>query len=274
MTSAASEPKVIHNLGLKLNLPQTLDFPMSKYLSRTSYDLAYDHTPGTDVCVIFCSGFNSTKQGNKARFLEQTCLENGWEYVRFDYSGHGESGGDFADCTVSTWIADTQAIIDEIAQNQKVVVVGSSMGGWIALHVALSRPSRVQGLILIACAVDMTKFYPERVQGLELKRDAKNRYFYKVPNSYDNEEDYFIYQALIDDGDKHLLLGSAIAIDIPVRLLHGELDDVVAWERSIAVLKKLDSEDVRFELIKGGDHRLSTDSDLVTLVRNLNELIG
>ena len=247
---------------------------MSKFFSRTSYDLAYDHTPGTDVCVIFCSGFNSTKQGNKARFLEQTCLENGWEYVRFDYSGHGESGGDFADCTVSTWIADTQAIIDEIAQNQQIVVVGSSMGGWIALHAALSRPSRVQGLILIACAADMTKFYPERLKELELRRDAKDRYFYRVPNSYDNEEDYFIYQALIDDGDTHMLLDNSIPIEVPVRLLHGELDDVVAWDRSVAVLEKLESKDVRFELIKGGDHRLSTAPDLMSLLRNLKEVIG
>lgn len=195
-----------------------------------------------------------------------------WRTVgRFDYSGHGESGGDFADGCISNWLSDTLSIIDQVADTD-VILVGSSMGGWIALLAALQRPERVRGLLLIACAADMTTEYAKRLDGVPPQLDEKRRTFYRVENEFDDQQPYSIYQNLIDDGASHLLLDGPIELDIPIRLVHGIKDDVVEWQRSAQVMACLRSQQVSLLTVESGDHRLSRQQDLESLCSVLLDL--
>jgi len=233
-------------------------------LTRDDYVIAYSAITGKAPCVIFCGGFNSNMQGTKALALEKHCLSKKQAFIRFDYQGHGQSGGDFADGCISMWLADTLAIIDQLTDTD-VILIGSSMGGWLALLAALHRKDRVKGLLLLACAADMTKFYPERVANLATEQDKLGRTFYHVANEYDNQEPYKVYQQLIDDGQQHFLLHDTIELNIPIHLIHGQKDDVVPWQRSQQVLERLSSSDASLHLVKHGDHRLSSQADLALL---------
>lgn len=244
---------------------------MPLHLGR--YEIAYEFIQGDGPCVIFCPGFNSTMQGNKATEIRAFCLEQGLAFIRFDYRGHGESGGDFSDGCISNWLADTLAIIDKVATND-VILIGSSMGGWIALLAALHRPARVRGLLLIACAADMTKHYPKRLESLPAQLDAKSRVFYSVANEYDDQQPYSIYQNFIDDGLEHCLLDGAIDLHIPVRLIHGMKDNVVEWQRSEQVMACLSSQQVSLLVLKAGDHRLSSKEDLSAIRFLLLDLLS
>lgn len=243
-----------------------------KKLQLNEYELAYEATSRSGPWVVFCPGFNSTMQGNKARNIEAFCLQQGHSFVRFDYSGHGQSGGDFADACVSQWLADTLAIIDRLTVG-RVILVGSSMGAWIALLTALQRPQRVSGLLLIACAADMTKFYQKRLEGLASITDHKSRAYYSVANQYDDQQPYRIYQKLIDDGAAHFLLDEAIDLDLDVRLIHGMQDDVVEWQRSVQVVQRLGSKKVSLLKVNSADHRLSRPQDLVSIRGLLSDLL-
>ncbi len=237
--------------------------------------LAYELVDGAAPCVIFCPGFNSTMQGNKARALNQYCKQHGQAFVAFDYQGHGQSGGDFADGNITTWLADTLAIVDiAAARYGAVILVGSSMGGWISLLASLQRANKLSGVLLIACAADMTKSYPARIANSELEYDEQGRAYYRVENSYDDEQDYKIYKQLVEDGQQHFLLDAQISISCPVRLIHGDQDEVVELSRSEQVLSKLDSTNASLTTIVGGDHRLSTPSHLIQMLASLEELLN
>ena len=240
-----------------------------KRLVRDGNEVAYQYVKGRAPCVIFCAGFRSTMQGTKALALEQFCMDKGQAYIRFDYFAHGDSNGDFSEGSITTWLADTVAIIDQVAKSD-VVLVGSSMGAWLALLAALKRTEQVKGLLLLACAADMTKYYPERIDDLHKEVDSQGRVFYALPNEYDNQEPYKIYQRLIDDGEQYFLLGSPINLDIPIHLIHGQDDDVVPWQRSQQVLDRLVSKNASLHLIKNGDHRLSNPESM----RLLTSLLG
>ena len=240
-------------------------------LLRGETELALDSLVGEAPRVVFCAGFNSSRHGNKALALEQWCAEKTLAYVRFDYLGHGDSGGDFADGTISEWLADTLAVID--ASDQDTVLVGSSMGGWLALLAALRRP-QVKGLLLLACAADMTHYYPARLADLHAQLDEHGRRFYAVENQYDDGQPYRIYQNLLDDGEQHLLLNKKIPLSIPIRMVHGQRDDVVEWQRSMKVMELLKPNKASLTLLEQGDHRLSTTEDLNAIKRELAELIA
>lgn len=246
-----------------------------KTLKRASNlsPLVYKMIDGNSPCVIFCPGFNSSMEGNKALALELHCRQQGQQFIRFDYSGHGVSGGDFAECTVSTWLADVLAIIDELAKNE-VVLVGSSMGAWIALLAALQRPSKVSALLLIACAADMTKFYPAKLSHIHAKIDDSARVYYPIENDFDDKQPYQIFQKMLEDGKQHFLLESDIDLSIPVALVHGKNDDVVPWQRSQDVASNLASACLKIHWIDDGDHRLSRDSDIAVIVDLLKELLS
>jgi pimeloyl-ACP methyl ester carboxylesterase len=243
-----------------------------KKLPIDKHCLAYKKQPGDGPSVIFCPGFKSTMDGNKALALEEFCHDHGHEFIRFDYSGHGKSGGDFARGTISQWVQDTLAIIDQLAVH-KVVLVGSSMGGWIALLAALARPEKVCGLLLIACAADMTEFYPAKLSHLLPHTDDHGRAFYSVPNGFDDGQPYNIYQSMIDDGKQHCLLNSPINLLIPISLIHGVQDDVVPWQRSKKVAENLLSKQVVLKYQDKGDHRLSTEEDLQLIIQLLGDLL-
>ncbi|HEX6014205.1 MAG TPA: alpha/beta hydrolase [Geminicoccaceae bacterium] len=221
--------------------------------------LAFAGVPGRAPTVVFLTGFRSDMTGGKALHLERHCARAGQAYLRFDYRGHGASGGRFEDGRVGDWCEDALAILDQVVDGP-VVLVGSSMGGWIMLLAALQRPERVRGLVGIAAAPDFTHglilpgLTPE--QRSLLDRDG----VLLAPSACG--EPTPITRRLLDDGERHLLLRAPIPIFCPVHLLHGQRDPDVPWRTSLRLAGRLDSPAVTVELVKDGDHRLSREEDL------------
>ncbi len=219
---------------------------------------------------MFLGGFMSDMTGTKATALESYCQNQGRSFVRFDYTGHGQSSGRFEDGTIGQWRDDALAILDEVTEGPQVLV-GSSMGGWISLLVALARPDRMAGLVCIAPAPDFT----ENLMWPELDDDAKNKLkndgICYLPSEY-SDEPYVLSMKLIEEGRDHLLLGDPISIACPVRILQGMLDPDVPWKHALRLCDKLAGEDVVLCLVKSGDHRLSEPEDLARLTDALEEL--
>ena len=232
--------------------------------------LAYHRSAGDSPAVVFCGGFMSDMTGTKACALESFCAERGQAYVRFDYLGHGASSGAFADGTIGRWAEDAVAVIDALSEGP-VVLVGSSMGGWIMLLAALARRARVQALVGVAAAPDFTRRMVEDEltdsQRAALARDGR----IEIPSDY-GEAPYLITRALIDDGARHALLDGEIALTCPVRLLHGLKDAAVPWQTSLRLARALASADVTVTLVKDGDHRLSEPADLARLCAAVAEV--
>jgi len=227
--------------------------------------------------LFWLGGFKSDMQGTKAQALSEWAEQHGRACVRFDYSGHGESGGDFKDGTIGRWLEESVAVFDAFCRGPQVVV-GSSMGGWIAL--LLSRELRrrgtkdprahLAGLVLIAPAVDFTeelmwKNFPDPI-----KREIETTGQWIRPSEYD-PGGYPITRALIDDGRKHLLLGGLIETGCPVRILQGALDPDVPWAHAVELVSRLAQDDVVLTMVKDGDHRLSRPEDLQRLIRAVEE---
>jgi pimeloyl-ACP methyl ester carboxylesterase len=233
--------------------------------------LAWRRVPGRGPGVVFLGGFHSDMTGAKASHLAAWCAARGRAFLRFDYSGHGASGGRFEDGTIGAWIADALLALDALTEGPQVLV-GSSMGGWIALHLALRRPERLAGLIGVAAAPDFTEELirnrlPPETRGILAREGVWRR-----PSEYGDP--YPITRALIEDGRKHLLLGTPIPIRAPARLLHGMRDADVPWEMSLRLAERLEGEDVRVALVKAGDHRLSGPAELDLLTSTLAPLLG
>ncbi len=245
--------------------PQFLD-------AGSGVSIAYHRLPGKSPGVVFLGGVRSDMTGTKALALEAFCRARGQAFLRFDYRGHGASSGRFEEGTIGRWAEDAFAAIDRLTEGPQILV-GSSMGGWIALLTALRLSSRVAGLVGIAAAPDFTEdllwsaFPADKRE--RLQRDGVIR----EPSQY-GEKPYSITYELIRDGRKHLLLRDPLKLRIPVRLLQGMLDPDVPWQRSLRLADKLEGSDVRVVLIKDGDHRLSRDQDLALLCRTVEELLG
>jgi pimeloyl-ACP methyl ester carboxylesterase len=221
--------------------------------------------------VIFCTGFKSDMTGGKALALEAWCRTEGRQFTRFDYQGHGASSGDFAEGTIGLWLDDALAVLDEVARGGQVIV-GSSMGGWIALLMARARPDRVRGLVTIAAAVDMTEELIWRHMPQEIRDRIETEGVWMRPSDY-GDGPYPITKALIEDGRNHLLLPGPIPFEGPVRLLHGKLDDSVPWRHSRRVAEALRSRDVEVVLVEDGEHRLSRDEDLQRILAAVSEVL-
>src|SRR5262249_32562797 len=196
----------------------------------------------------------------------------GQAYLRFDYFAHGASSGDFAEATVGRWKEDALAVIDELTAGP-LILVGSSIGGWLMLLVALARPERIAALVGIAAAPAATEAlmwarFPPEVREQILREGAARR-----PSAY-SSEGYLFTRKLIEDGRRHLLMDAVIPITCPVRLLHGTADPDVPWRTSLVLAEKLASTDVRVTLVKDGDHRLSSERDLALLERTIEEMLG
>ncbi len=231
--------------------------------------IAYHHTPGDGPGVLFCTGFKSDMQGTKALALEEDCRARGQQFTRFDYQGHGRSSGDFIDGTIGEWLADTLAILDSVATGPQVIV-GSSMGGWIAFLAACARPDRVAGVVGIAAALDMARRIWERIDDAT-RRLLESDGVWIRPSEYD-PAGYPITMRLIEEGRNHLLLPGPIPFHGPVRLLHGQRDDAVPWALSLDTAAALASDAVEVTLVKDGDHRLSRDEDIARLLRTVREI--
>jgi len=234
-------------------------------------ELAYQHYAGRSPGILFCAGFNSDMQGNKALALETWCRAQGRQFTRFDYFGHGQSSGALEAGCIGRWRDDALVVLDQVTSGPQLIV-GSSMGGWIMLLVAQARPGRVAGLVGIAAAPDFTeRMRSQRLSEAQLRQLAESGYC-EMPNHYDDGQPYRIGQQLLDEGRDHLLLDKSIAIEVPVRLLHGQCDEDVPWQHALSVAAALTSRDVEVHLIKSGDHRLSEPQDLQRLTRTIEEL--
>lgn len=225
------------------------------------------HRQASACRLVWLSGFHSDMTGSKALALHQWAEDTGRGYLRFDYYGHGQSSGDFAHGTISQWVDDTLAVIDTLIDGP-LVLVGSSMGGWLALLAALQRPERVKGLVLIAPAADFTQTLMWDVFDSTIRDQITTTGQWLRPSVYEGEDTYPITRALIDDGRKHLLLTApSIPLTLPVHMLQGTADDAVPWQHAVTTAEKLASDDVVVTLVKDGDHRLSTDRDIARLIR-------
>jgi pimeloyl-ACP methyl ester carboxylesterase len=232
--------------------------------------VAYARTEGRAPTVVFLGGFRSDMTGTKAMALEAWAQKRGQGYLRFDYLGHGQSSGRFEDGTIGRWLDDSLAAIDGLT-NGKLVLVGSSMGGWLSLLAARARPDRVAGLVLIAAAPDFTErmllkeLSPE--DRVILERDGR----LERPSQYSPEPSVFTWK-LIEEGQQHLLLDKPLILPCPVRLLHGQSDPDVPWEYSLQIAQHLEAPEVVTTFVKGGDHRLSTPADVARLIATVEEL--
>ncbi|MDF1722173.1 MAG: alpha/beta hydrolase [Minwuia sp.] len=235
--------------------------------------IAYHHTTGKTPGIVFCGGFMSDMGGTKALALEAYCQETGRAFLRFDYLGHGESTGSFADkgC-ISRWAEDAAAVITAVTEGPQILV-GSSMGGWVMLKLALAIPQRIAGLVGIAPAPDFTTWMWEEL-GPEHQATIMAEGMLRVPSEYD-PEGYVITRQLIEDGRaNHLLDDGSLNIDVPVRLLHGMADPDVPWQHSLRIAEKLAARDVRVHFIKAGNHRLSEPADLALLCATVEEVVA
>jgi pimeloyl-ACP methyl ester carboxylesterase len=234
--------------------------------------IAYSRRTGrTDLPgVMFLGGFNSDMTGVKAVHLDRFCATRNQPYLRFDYQGHGASSTRFEDCTIGLWLDDALAALDHLTAGPQILV-GSSMGGWLALLVALKRPDRVAGLVGIAAATDFTEHLIWVRLSMEQRRMVAQQGFLRVPSAYDSSG-YVITRQLIDEGRRHLLLDAPIQLAIPVRLLHGMQDPDVPWQRTLGLADALTTNDIVVSLIKDGDHRLSRPQDLERLTATVAEL--
>lgn len=234
--------------------------------------LAYVHHPGRTPGVLFCGGFKSDMTGAKALALENFFTRGGWAFTRFDYTGHGASSGDFEDGTIGAWTDDAIAIIDNVS-NGPLTLVGSSMGGWIMVLAALARPERVKGLVGIAAGPDFTEDLmwagADAVQRDVLMRDGR----WVQPSTYSSDP-YVITRKLIEEGREHLVLRSPIPFDGPVHLLHGQADPDVPWQTSLRLAEALRSENVTVELIKSGDHRLSSPEHIARITSGTQRVLA
>ena len=226
-------------------------------------NLAYIYDQGRDdlPVVVFLPGFKSDMMGSKAQFLARSCQKRGQGCLRLDYSGHGVSGGRFEEGNISIWTQDALKIIDSVTKGP-LIVIGSSMGGWIGLHVALQRKERVRGYIGIAAAPDFTR-YIDRKFTPEQKRALEEQGFFKAPSEYG--EDLIMTRQFLEDGEKQCLLDRDIDLEIPVTLLQGKLDEDVHWKMTEKIAGKLPKTVVRIVLVEDGDHRLSRPQDLALL---------
>ncbi len=220
--------------------------------------------------VIFCGGFKSDMTGNKAMALDAFCCARGQQYTRFDYRGLGASSGEFADGTIGAWFADLLAVFDAVTQGPQIVV-GSSMGGWMALLLSAARRGRIAGLVLIAPAADFTIELLWKNMPPEGRRQIRDNGMWLRPSIY-GDGPYPITRALIDESREHLVLDNPIPFEGPVRILHGLRDDTIPVDHVLRTAAAIASDDIEITLIKNGDHRLSEPGDLSKLRAAVDEL--
>lgn len=222
--------------------------------------------------VVFLGGFHSDMTGTKASYLNDYCRRRGQAYLRFDHYGHGASSGDVTMGTIGRWAKDAIAMLDSLTEGPQILV-GSSMGGWIMLLAALARAVRIHALVGVAAAPDFTEdlLWP-RLDAAQ-RQAIRETGAVNLPSEY-NPAGYIYRLNLFEEGKRHLVMRGAIALNCPVRLLHGLEDKSVPWQTSLSVAEHLVSRDVALTLVKDGDHRLSRDRDLARLSQTLDELLS
>jgi pimeloyl-ACP methyl ester carboxylesterase len=226
--------------------------------------------------LFWLGGFNSDMRGTKALALDAWAAEHGRALVRFDYSGHGESGGKFADGTIGRWLEESLAVFEQFCRGPQVVI-GSSMGGWTALLLARELGKRAKsaslaGLVLIAPAPDFTEELMWKGFSSEIRKEIEDKGVWLRPSQYGDGTPYPITRALIEEGRNHLLLGGAIDVGCPVRILQGAQDPDVPWQHAFKLVQRLPAEDVVLTMIQDGDHRLSRPQDIARILAAVAEI--
>ena len=232
---------------------------------------------GSGPGLFWLGGFNSDMRGTKALALDAWAMEHGRACIRFDYSGHGESGGAFIDGTIGRWLEEGLAVFEQFCRGPQVVI-GSSMGGWMALLLARAIAKReaagadLAGLVLIAPAPDFTEQLMWNAFSDEVREEIRTKGVWMRPSEYGDGAPYPITRALIEEGRNHLLLGSAIEVGCPVRILQGAQDPDVPWQHAFALAHRLPAEDVVLTMIQDGDHRLSRPQDIARILAAVAEM--
>ena len=231
--------------------------------------LAFRRTPGAAPGIVFLPGLRSDMEGDKATRLEAFARARGQAFLRFDYSGHGASGGAFEDGTVGAWAKDARAALG-LAEGPQVLV-GSSMGGWVALLLARAEPERVRALVTIAAAPDFTEdgYWASwsEAERARLMREGR------IEEPSDYGEPMVITRALIEDGRRHLVLREPLALPMPVRMLQGTADAAVPTETALRLLAHAEGPDIRLTLVRGADHRFSDPACLALLEETVEAVL-
>lgn len=242
-----------------------MSFAATEFHESPAGKIAFRRTRGntSKTGLVWCGGLRSDMMGGKATELHQAAIDTDRPFLRFDYTGHGESDVPFAQTTIADWKRDAIYAIDELIAGP-LILVGSSMGGWTSLLAAMERPERVKGMVLIAPAPDFTEKLMWKDFTSEQRRQVEDEGFWMRPSPY--EGDYPITKDLIDAGRALQILDAPIDLNgIPVRIIQGMLDDAVPWEYAQKLVNIITSEDVRFNLVKDGDHRMSRPQDIALI---------
>ncbi len=238
-------------------------------------NLAYVHIKASGdgaklPAVMFLGGFKSDMNGTKAIYLEEQCKARGQEFVRFDYSGHGLSGGEFTDGTIGSWKNDALEIMDNII-TRDVILVGSSMGGWISLLLLSERGERIKGMVGIAAAPDFTRDIEARMND-EQRAMVEKIGRLEIPNDY-SDAPYIFTKALLEDGAKHSVLDKNHDVNIPIILIQGKMDADVPWKKTLKIQKCFKNSNIEIVFVDDGDHRLSRPQDLKLIYSSICSIL-
>lgn len=241
------------------------------YLDLPDRRLAVDRGDGAAPELVFLPGFRSDMAGAKAGFVAGHAASRGLACTRFDYRGHGRSSGRFEDGCIGDWLEDVLAVLERVVRH-RAVLVGSSMGGWLALLAARARPGRVAGLVLVAPAPDFTARLIEPALTIPQRAALARDGVVHVPSGYG--EPLPLSARLIEEGRRHLLLDAPLMLRLPVHILHGQQDPDVPWALSVELAGRLAGAAVILELVADGDHRLSREVDLKRLAAAIDRVVG
>lgn len=244
--------------------PQYLDTPSGRRI-------AYHKTQGDGPGLVFLGGFKSDMEGTKALFLEEWAHQTGRAFLRFDYSGHGQSSGAFTDGCIGDWAEDAAQVLDNLTEGPQILI-GSSMGGWISLLLCKRVPARVAGLITIAGAPDFTEKYVNGGLSKAQLETVMSEGQVDLPSDYG--EPYIITRHLLEDGRDNRVLNAPLTLNMPIRLLQGTDDTDVDMSVALGMLDHLEGEDIRLVALKGADHRFSSPDALQLIQDAILNVLG
>ena len=242
------------------------------FVSRANKKIYYDQVKGGDQFIVFLAGLKSDRKSSKAIFLKQYALKNNYSYIAFDYLGHGDSDLEFTECDLDIWLSNISEILDELIP-KKAILVGSSLGGWLAIRLAEKKHPKIAAILGLAAAPDFTEDLIWSQLDEKNKELLKKGEIYNLPSEY-CEANYAITYQLIESGRRNLLLNKEkIKIEIPVRLLQAMEDDDVPYEYAIKLAEKIISKNLSLQLIKNSDHRLSDEYARQKIIENLEDIL-
>lgn len=248
---------------------------VSFFTKTNDQKLAYVCSPAEKIganlpTIMFLGGFKSDMSGTKATYLEQQAKARGQGFVRFDYTGHGQSDGAFKDGTIGAWADDAADILKSVVTGD-VILVGSSMGGWISLLLSLNIPQRIKGMVLIAPAPDFTREIEEKLTHAQ-KKIIETKGYIEIPSDY-ADQPYVITRALLADGRNQCLLHKKYDLNIPVTIVQGKKDTDVPWQKALKIQECFGEAQTKVIFINDGDHRLSREEDLILIDSEIQKLL-